>query len=173
MARRVLVPLDRSKSSEAALEALAQFCEKDDEVILLSIAEPEREVQVGLRPGRVIRGSSAGSAGGGVAAFARPDMPIYGETGDQAIQRQLNELQDYLSPRAHELTAQGFNVDVAFEISSHPAEAILEVARKSRPTFIVMSRTSHPGLSERLFGTVAQQVIREDVAPVMILPGQS
>jgi nucleotide-binding universal stress UspA family protein len=173
MARRVLVPLDRSKSAESALKVLPEVCEKGDEVILLSIAEPEREMQIGLRPGRVIRGTNPGSGGGGgIAAFARPDMPIYGETGDQAIQRQLDELQDYLSPKARELTAQGFNVDMAFEISNHPAEAIVEVARKCTPSFIVMARTAHPGVAERLFGTVAQQVIREDVAPVMILPGQ-
>jgi nucleotide-binding universal stress UspA family protein len=35
----------------------------------------------------------------------------------------------------------------------------------------VMTRTTHPGIAERVFGTVAQQVIREGVAPVMILPG--
>jgi len=172
MARRVLVPLDRSKRAEDALKTLPTVCEKGDEVILLSIAEPERELQTGMRPGRVIMGSGMGTNSGGAAGFTRPDLPIYGETADQALQHQLDELEGYLSPKAKALEAAGFNVSVAFEISSNPAEAIVEVARKVKPTFIVMARTTHPGISARVFGTVAQQVIREDVAPVMILPGQ-
>lgn len=173
MARRVLVPLDRSKGAEEALKVLPEVCEKGDEIILLSIAEPDRETQVGMRPGRIIRGGGMGSPGGSVGGFTRPDMPVYAETSDQAIQRALDELQTYLSPKATALEEQGFSVDMAFEISSNPAEAIVEVARRSKPTFIVMARTTHPGIAQRMFGTVAQQVIREDVAPVMILPGQS
>jgi nucleotide-binding universal stress UspA family protein len=168
MPRRVLVPLDLSKRAEDALKLLPTVCEKGDEIILLSVAEPERELQIGLRPGRVVRGSFGGVATG----FARPDMPIYGETADQALQRQLDELESYLTPRARALEAEGFSVDLAFEISRDPAAAIVEVAKKVKPTFIVMARTTHPGIGQRVFGTVAQQVIREDVAPVMILPGQ-
>jgi nucleotide-binding universal stress UspA family protein len=173
MSRSVLVPLDRSDRSEEALKMLPSVCEKGDHIILLSIAEPERELQTGMRPGRVIRGGGMASPGGAVAGFTRPDMPIYGETSDQAFQHQLDELEGYLAPRARALVEQGFSVDVAFEISTHPAEAIVEVARKSMPTFIVMARTTHPGIAQRMFGTVAQQVIRENVAPVMILPGNS
>jgi nucleotide-binding universal stress UspA family protein len=173
MARCVLVPLDRSKGGEGALKVLPEVCEKGDEIILLSIAEPERELQTGVRPGRIIRGGGMGSAGGTVSGFTRPDMPIYGETADQALQHQLDELETYMTPKARELGEQGFVVHMAFEISSHPAEVIAEVARKAKPTFIVMARTTHRGLGDRMFGTVAQQVIREDVAPVMILPGQS
>lgn len=172
MARRVLIPLDRSEHGENALKVLPAVCEKGDEVILLSIAEPERETPTGVRPGRVIMASGMGSPGGGAAGFARPDMPVYAETSDQAFQRQLDDLQTYLAPKAKALEADGFHVSMAFEISRDPAEAIIEVARKSQPSFIVMARTTHPGIAQRVFGTVAQQVIREDVAPVMIVPGQ-
>jgi nucleotide-binding universal stress UspA family protein len=171
MARCVLIPLDRSERAEDALTVLSQVCEKGDDVVLLSIAQPERETQVGLRPGRVIMSTGLGSSGGGAAGFARPDMPVYGETSDQATQRQLDELETYLSPRAKGLQEQGFSVHMAFEISDNPAGAIVEVARRVKPTFIMMARTTHPGIAQRVFGTVAQQVIREDVAPVMILPG--
>jgi nucleotide-binding universal stress UspA family protein len=169
MPRRVLIPLDRTDRAEAALKLLPSVCEKGDEVVLLSIAEPQRELQTGVRPGRVVMGSVATSTGG-AAGFARPDLPIYGETADQALQHQLDELETYLMPKARELENEGFNVHTAFEINRDPAAAIVEVARRVKPSFIVMVRTTHPGIAQRVFGTVAQQVIREDVAPVMILP---
>jgi nucleotide-binding universal stress UspA family protein len=171
MSRRVLVPLDRSERADQTLKVLPAVCDKGDEIILLSIAEPEGETQTGMRPGRVVMGGGVTSSGG-AAGFARPDMPVYAETADQASQRQLDELETYLSPKARELQDAGFDVHMAFEISDDPAEAILEVARRTQPTFIVMARTTHPGIAQRVFGTVAQQVIRQDIAPVMILPGQ-
>jgi nucleotide-binding universal stress UspA family protein len=172
MPRRVLIPLDRSERAEAALKALPDVCEKGDELILLSVAEPGHETPMGIRPGRVIMSSGLANPGGGAAGFARPDMPVYAETADQASQRQLDELETYLSPKAKALEEQGYGVHLAFEISNDPAQAIVEVARRTKPTFIVMTRTTHPGIAQRVFGTVAQQVIREDVAPVMILPGK-
>jgi nucleotide-binding universal stress UspA family protein len=172
MPRRVLIPLDQSEGAENVLKVLSTVCEKGDEVILLSIAQPERETPSGVRPGRIIMGSGMGVPGGGVAGFTRPDMPVYADTSDQASQRQLDELQSYLSPKARVLEANGFTVHMAFEIGNDPAAAIAAVARQTKPTFIVMARTTRPGIAQRVFGTVAQQVIREDVAPVMILPGQ-
>ena len=172
MARRVLVPLDRTDKAELALHALPTLCDKGDEVILLTIAEEDRPLQLGVRPGRIVRGPVLGPAGG-VAGASRPDLPVYAETHDQAMRRQLDEMEDYMRPKARELESQGFNVSMAFEISNDPARAIVDVARHAKPTFIIMVRTTHPGAGQRVFGTVAQHVIREDVAPVLILPGHS
>jgi nucleotide-binding universal stress UspA family protein len=169
VARRVLVPLDRTDKAEMALKALPDLCDKGDEVILLSIAEQAQPLQRGTRPGRIVRAQVIGPAGG-VAGAARPDFPVYAETADQAMQRQLDEMEDYMRPKSRELESQGFQVSMAFEISDDPARAIVDVARHVKPSFIMMVRTTHPGVGQRVFGTVAQHVIREEVAPVMILP---
>jgi nucleotide-binding universal stress UspA family protein len=166
------VPLDRTDKAELALKAVSDLCDKGDEVILLSIAEEARPPVRRMRPGRVIVGGEGGPAGG-VSGAARPDLPVYAESYDQTVQRQLNELEDYLRPKARELEAQGFHVSMAFEINDDPADAIADVARRAKPSFIIMVRTTHPGIGQRVFGTVAQQVIREDVAPVMILPAHA
>ena len=173
MARRVLLPLDRTNKSEEALKALPGLCDKGDEIILLSIAEEERTPQRGMRPGRVVRGGSVGGPAGGVAGVARPDLPVYAETHDQTTQRQLDEMESYMTPKARALESQGFIVAMAFEISEDPARAIVEVAKQTKPNYIVMMRTTHPGIGQRVFGTVAQQVIRADVAPVVILPAHA
>jgi nucleotide-binding universal stress UspA family protein len=167
VARRILVPLDRTDRAESALKALPDFCEAGDEVVLLSIAEPERQMVRGVRAGRTLRGPTMGPTGAG------PDLPVYAETPDQTDQRELDEMEDYLRPLARGLEAQGFKVSLAFEISDQPADAIVDVAKHCQPSFILMVRTTHPGVANRLFGTVAQQVIRHDVAPVMILPGHA
>ena len=101
----------------------------------------------------------------------RPDVPVYVETTDQELDEKLAQLTDYLEGIADGLRKGGYRVDVIAEIRSAPAQAIIECARKVKPTFIAMVRTTHRSLADRLFGTVAQQVIRSDVAPVMILPG--
>ncbi len=82
------------------------------------------------------------------------DMPVYAETSDQAMRRQLDELEGFLKPVAR--TLEGFQVQMAFEISSQPADAIVDVARRVKPTFILMTRTTNPGIAQRVFGTVAQ-----------------
>jgi nucleotide-binding universal stress UspA family protein len=63
-------------------------------------------------------------------------------------------------------------VNIFVEISQDPAGTIADLARRVDPTFIVMVRTTHPGVGERVFGTVAQHLIREDIAPVVILPAK-
>lgn len=169
MARRVLIPLDGSDQATTAIAALPDLASPGDELVLLSIAEPQKALQRGTRPGRIVWGEVAGPAGG-VAGTARPDMPTYVETSDQTLQRQIDEKMNVLRPLASSLESQGFKVMTVAEVNEEPAEAIVDVARRTQPTFILMKRTTHPGIGQRLFGTVAQQVIRANVAPVMILP---
>jgi nucleotide-binding universal stress UspA family protein len=169
MPRRVLIPLDGSDKAAAAIAALPTLASPDDEIVLLSVAEPEKALQRGIRPGRIVWGEVGGPSCG-IGATARPDMPVYGETTDQTFQRQLNETMNQLRLIASKLEGQGFKVMTAAEINEDPADAIADVARRTKPVFILMKRTTHPGIGQRLFGTVAQQVIRANVAPVLILP---
>jgi nucleotide-binding universal stress UspA family protein len=39
-----------------------------------------------------------------------------------------------------------------------------------KPGFIAMLRRTHPGLAERIFGSVASNIVRADVAPVLFVP---
>jgi nucleotide-binding universal stress UspA family protein len=169
MARRVLIPLDGTDRAASTLQALSSVTLPDDEIVLLSIAMPQKALQRGTRPGRVVWGEVGGPAGG-VGATARPDMPAYGESTDQTLQRQIDETMNLLQPLATALEKQGYKVMTAVEINADPAGAIVDVARRTKPAFIMMRRTTHPGIGGRLFGTTAQHVIRADVAPVLILP---
>jgi nucleotide-binding universal stress UspA family protein len=149
---------------------VADFCSPGDEVILLSIGLPVQQIQRGTRPGRVVRGGETGPAGGGAVVTSRPDIPVYAETKDQAIQRQLDEMQDYLLDKAGPLEKAGFRVESHIEVNDNPAEAILDLARRSNPAFVMLARSTHHSVGQRIFGTVAQHVIRENVVPVLVLP---
>jgi nucleotide-binding universal stress UspA family protein len=171
MARRVLVPLDKTARAEGALAALPVLLSPGDEVLLFSVGEPMQRMQTGIRPGRIIQWELHGTAGSAAGAVT-PDRPVYAETTDQVIQRQIDELEDYLRSMIPALEKQGFKVTVAVEISDDPTHAIVDLARRSKATFILMVRSTHRTVGERLFGTVARNIINENVAPVMILPDE-
>ncbi len=171
MAKRAVVPLDRSERAELALHAIPKLLDPEDEIVLLSIAEPKSQIQSGTRPGR--RAMQGVGPQGEAIGGREPDIITYADTEDQVIQGQLDEMEDYLQNKAGELHKLGFlNTQLVVEVSGNPAETIADLARRVDPTFIVMVRTTHADIGTRLFGTVAQHLIREDIAPVVILPAK-
>jgi nucleotide-binding universal stress UspA family protein len=168
LSKSVLIPLDGTKAAERALEVTTLICEKGDSVVLFSAGEVKASPQRGSRPARTVRGAVSGA--GGVADIPRPDLPVYAETEDQTRQEKLAELTDYLEGLAAKLREAGHSVEVVAELSSDAAQSIVDCARRRKPTFIAMVRSSHKSLAELAFGTVAQHVVRSDVAPVIILP---
>jgi nucleotide-binding universal stress UspA family protein len=167
--KRVLVPLDGTKNAEAAIPTLARLCEPGDEVVLLKVDRSESPQRGGYRPGVSVMQPIAGSAGA-VPSVATPDVPFYVETGDQAIQRQLDEAKDYLEDLAGRLRATGQKVETVALISDNPDVAIIDYARAMKPSFIAMLRRTHPGFAEMILGSVATSVMRADVAPVLFVP---
>jgi len=169
--KRVLVPLDGTQTAEAALGALADFCSPEDEVVLLKVEKPERTRASGFRPGKVLSATSVGGpAGGGVAGIAGPDLPVFLESRDQTLQRQVDEAIDYLESLAHGLRAKGLAVKTEVLVDPEPDAAIVNYARHMRPAFIAMLRRTHGSLAELIFGSVASSVARADVAPVLLVP---
>ena len=167
MQKKILVPLDGSPDAEAALAVVMKVCDKGDEIILLTVANPDEPVevhQVNTKPGSIVIAPS------GILSSTAHDMPVYAETPAQALEQMQARLGDYLDSKADLLRKDGFQVLTAVEFSEDAANAIVAFARSCNPAFLVMTRTRHPNVSERIFGTVAQHVVRADVAPVMIAP---
>jgi nucleotide-binding universal stress UspA family protein len=167
--KRVLVPLDGTKSAEAALAPLTEFCGPDDEIILLTVEKPQAPQRAGYRPSPIVTAAIAGAAAGAISASA-PDVPIYIETGEQALQRQLDESKDYLESLAAGLRKRGYKVDTEVLIDEHADRAIVNYAREMKPAFITMLRRTKPTVAALIFGSVASSVMRADVAPVLFIP---
>jgi nucleotide-binding universal stress UspA family protein len=167
--KSVLVPLDGTRNAEAALVSLAALCDPGDRVVLLKVEKPETPQRSGFRPGPVVTQAIVGPFGG-ATGVASPDVPVYFETGEQTVQRQLAEAQDYLETLASELREKGFQVDAEVLIDDHADRAIVEYARILKPAFIAMLRRTNQGVAERIFGSVASSVLKADVAPVLFVP---
>jgi len=165
--KRILVPLDGTKDAEAALTSVAELCDPDDEVVLLKVEKPEVAQRAGFRPSPIL---TEAIARGGVTGVNTLDVPVYAETGDQTVQRQLAEAHDYLEALAAALRERGHQVETEVLIDDHPDRAIVDYARHMRPAFIAMLRRTHPGVAELIFGGVASSVLKADVAPVLFVP---
>jgi nucleotide-binding universal stress UspA family protein len=167
--KRILVPVDGTQHAEATLKSLADFCDRGDEIVLLKVEKPHSPQRSGYRPSPVVNEAIVGPAGG-MTRVTTLDVPVYAETGDQAIQSHLDEAQDYLGVLADGLREKGYTVDTEMLIDEHPARAITEYAREMKPAFIAMFHRTNFAMSELIFGSVASSVMRADIAPVLFLP---
>jgi len=95
--------------------------------------------------------------------------PVQGPRHGLARQRQLEELHAFLDKKADELRERGFHVRTEASIHNQPARAIIDYARRAKPNLIAMVRRTHDP-RRYIFGGVSGQVVKSDVAPVVLLP---
>lgn len=88
------------------------------------------------------------------------------ETSAQAAD-QLAALERSLTKVSAELL--GVFVRRRIEIANAPAEGIIAAAREEHPDLIVMSTHGRAGWSQLVEGSVAEQVVRANVAPVTLI----
>jgi nucleotide-binding universal stress UspA family protein len=138
--KRVLVALDGSPSSDAVL------------AFLLDIAGP---LGLSVHLLRVLE--------------IRPPMAIEGMTTfTYDEETRWKDAAAYLSPLAARLRAQG--VEATCEVRrGRPAAEILAAARESKVDLIAMATPGRTGLGRLLFGSVAEEVLRQAPVPVFII----
>jgi nucleotide-binding universal stress UspA family protein len=66
-------------------------------------------------------------------------------------------------------TPPGVNVEVAFRIGPE-AGTILEFAKASGASIIILGRHGRGGVGKALFGSVAEKVVRKAECPVLVVP---
>ena len=144
MTERVLVPIDGSESSWAALE-YAFGHHGDDPVVVLYVADPSE------------RAYTDRSRGG-------EDEPDEKEDSEEYSVEYSKELFETARERAD---AAGVEVETETTIGS-PADAILEYAADNEIDHIVMGSRGRSGLSRLLLGSVAETVVRRSSVPVTV-----
>ncbi len=140
--RRMLVPLDGSGAAEEVLEhalALGELCGAS--YTLLQVEEPP--------PPR------RGAAHEALPAEAEP------APAGQAAQRYL----DYVATR---LRDHGLSVDTRVVVDAHPAAAILAMAKTAGADLIALTLHGEGGKQRRLFGSVADKLIRASSLPLLV-----
>ncbi len=149
MTERVLVPIDGSESSWAALE-YAFGHHGSDPIVVLYVADPSE------------RAYTDRSRGDG----DEPDREE-NSTGEYSVEYS-KELFETARERAD---TAGVEVETETTIGS-PADAILEYAENNGIDHIVMGSRGRSGLSRLLLGSVAETVVRRSSVPVTVARNQ-
>ena len=151
MFQRILVPLDGSEESTAAVPVAAELARRLGAALLLLEMVPTAGATLGLAAD--------------VASGALTDPQLYG--AEVAAREQVAE--GYIAAVAEELAGQG--LDVAYAVGSGSASAgIVEAARSEAADLIVMATHARGGLGRLVFGSVTDQVLRHSHVPVLAIP---
>jgi nucleotide-binding universal stress UspA family protein len=145
MFRKILLPLDGSTLGEAALpyvEELAQLG-KIEVILFQSIATPH-DVQL-----------------------AESYTSHLVHLADEYIAHASAAARDYLNTVRKRLAEKGIIACADVEVG-HPAEKIIEYAKKKDVDLIAMSTHGRSGVS-RLFGSVADKVAHHSEKPVLLI----
>ncbi len=157
---KILATFDGSKCSEVVvpqLEWLARLGDAD--FTFLSIIHQLRDAAHSQRVVAELPGT--GSTPGVVSAAAT--------TSGEAIERTLADRSEYLADIVSRMP-RGRNYGVEVAIADDAAAAIIRYAMEHSPDIIVMGTHGEAGMVHRLFGDVAEQVVRSGVAPVLLVP---
>ncbi len=140
MAKRILVPLDRSPVAESVLPLVADLARSSGAAVRLLHVAPAPELQVD-EDGRVI-------------AYA-----------DQELTRLEAEGVDYL--QTVELQFDGVPVECAVRFGD-PVEEILLEADAFGADLIAVTTAGRSGIKRTVLGSVAEQVFRKAEGPVLL-----
>ncbi|HEX2993469.1 MAG TPA: universal stress protein [Anaerolineales bacterium] len=150
MSKKILIPLDGSKSAEAILPPVCTLTsEPVSELVLLHVIEYPRE----LYP---------------VCKDYLPIDPGHAEVIREEKQAILRSRQVYLAGVAARLAMLGYKVSA--EISEGPVvQTIIRSAQRMKVDFIALSTRSSNGYRGGEISSVANRLLREAKTPIMVI----
>jgi nucleotide-binding universal stress UspA family protein len=171
---RVVATLDGSDFSREILPVLSNVLrELPAEVTLLTvIQEPRLSVRTHEADARPSAGA-LDAPGVSPAALIPPTEPALNETLDRAVDRVTAEAWDMLEHVAEPLRQQGMQVNSHVLVDDHPAQAIISYARDQEANMIAMASHGRGAVGRLVQGSVAAEVLRSGVAPVLLVRPQS
>jgi nucleotide-binding universal stress UspA family protein len=146
MAKRILVPLDRSRVAEIVVPLVAAIARRSGATVRLVLVAPVPQTRV--------------SEDGRVVAYA-----------DQEMARLEAEGLDYLRTVEMQFGGAG-DVECVVRFGD-PAAEILRDAETFTPDLIAVTTAGRSAVGRTVLGSVAEQVLRKADAPVMLMrPGR-
>ncbi len=138
--RRVVVPLDGSEGSEAALEPAVRLASRlGASIYLAAVIEPVNMGYLG-----------------------------YGVYIPGAVEANTSEGDAYLASVAERLRKRGLAVDTKFEIG-FAAQTIAELAREESTAAVVMATHGRAGLARLILGSTTTALVRHSMAPLLVV----
>lgn len=145
MFQTIMVPLDGSATSEAALPIAARVARFEDATLVLV---------------RVVNLTDE--------YWMLPPFP-YPTLLPSVIDREREEAAAYLQRLAHSHNLAGLHIRVVVRFG-RPATAILDTARSCNADLIVLSRSGESGLAHWIKGSVIKKIARSASMPILVLP---
>jgi nucleotide-binding universal stress UspA family protein len=141
MYKKILVPLDGSKTAEGVLpHAKALAYSEGAEIILLNVvANPALEF-----------------------AFSDPSIAIQAITEEEKLGKK------YMVDIESQLKSEGFRVSTIISEGS-AANAILETAQRTGVDIIAMSTHGRTGPAHWIIGSIAEKVVRHSKIPILLI----
>ena len=148
MYKKMLVPIDGSLRSEVVVRHAAETAKAlGCSVRLLTVVDLTKK---------------NGSNGSNVS----------NETDEAAslawVETEIEQAEGYLRPVAERLNEQGLNPEMEVRFGN-PGEEILKAASEYGSDIIAMATRSRRGVARLVFGSVADQVLRESHVPVLLI----
>lgn len=84
------------------------------------------------------------------------------------VESEIEQAEGYLRPVAERLNEQGLNPEMEVRFGN-PGEEILKAASEYGSDIIAMATRSRRGVARLVFGSVADQVLRESHVPVLLI----
>ena len=152
MYEKIMVPTDGAREASKAIDHAEALAKKfGSEVILLRVVQPSS-----------IPATTMGSPGG-VAVYE-----VAFEAADAETQANIKRARNQLNSRRRQLEKEKINARVEVLIGD-PAGIIKRVAEDEDVDLIVMATRGRSGITRALLGSVADDIVRSNVAPVLLL----
>lgn len=162
---KILAPFDGSTFSEATLPILQRLALLPSAELML--------MSVGREPaGTAMRGARRPVIGGEILGtqpvVIERQQATAAETKEQAVARRLGDIEVYLAEIARRI-ASAANVSIEAHVGGGAAEVIVACAREYGADVIVMATHSRKPVSQILFGSTTEAVVRSGIAPVLLV----
>jgi nucleotide-binding universal stress UspA family protein len=152
---KILVPLDGSKLAEAVLLYVQELAQRfDSEVTLIRVVAPLSKLVAETMPA-ALEPTGAGAAVGVEAA-------------SEALKAEREDARSYLEGVVGRLKAQKIKVR-AEVVEGVAGDSIVEYAHGHAMDLIAMSTHGRSGLLRLVFGSAADQVLRQAGTPVLLV----
>lgn len=160
----ILVPLDGSDFSAQVLAALRKFYTPQTTSLVFFTVGSRGEGHVGL-PSRPASTEIPVPMYESQQDIELAKHPIY---ASQELDSLTSTLTDQFETQAQALRGEGYTVTVEADFGN-PAEAIIERSRTGDIDLIAMTTHGRSGISRLIFGSVAEQVLRQAQVPVFLV----
>jgi nucleotide-binding universal stress UspA family protein len=164
---RVLIAIDGGPVSGEVLAGAAAVLRGDDEVHIVSVIDPnEIHETISARGPVHVEGRAIDSQLGATASVVRhlpaEDVIQAAERVDTEHLRAIEGLAKHFLPSATSWTAH-------VQSGEHPAGVILDIADEIAAEMLVVGTRARRDIVQALLGSVAEQVIRGTMLPVVVI----